>query len=142
MKRLFLILLSILFSCHTFGQKNGISADSLLHYLQQAEDIYSCFENRNASVIYNFYPWEYEKDFYYNDTLKHLLIDLFNDSIGWARHTAKMVRQNLENEPEENKRMALHGYLKRNYNKAFTDSVLNNQQLFAQYFDSLCVYVE
>ncbi len=53
-----------------------------------------------------------------------------------------MVRQNLEKEPEANKRRALQGYLKRNYNNSFADSVLNNKQLFAQYFDSLCVYEE
>lgn len=132
------------FNINGFGQKIKISSDSLLHYLQQADDIYACFDydRKKDPVVRKFEPWTDEKDFYFNDSLKHILINLFNDSIGWARHTAKVVRQNLENDSEEDKRMALEGYLKRNYNKVFADSVLNNDNLFSQYFDSLCIFEE
>ena len=140
MKKLLLIIFISYLPATVVGQQVIITADSLLHHLQQAENVYACFDYYTKDTVVNhFYDYE---GLYFNDTLRHLLVDLFNDSIGWARHTAKVVRQNLENEPEENKRMALHGYLKRNYNKSFADSVLNNKQLFAQYFDSLCAYEE
>lgn len=140
MKKFQLLLFTLLLSYTVMGQRVTITADSLLHHLQQAENVYACFDYRiNDPVVNYFYDYE---GLYYNDTLRHLLVDLFNDSIGWTRYAAKVVRYNLEKEPEENKRMALQGYLKRNYNKAFADSVLNNEYLYAQYFDSLCEYEE
>ena len=144
MRKIFVLFAIMIFCINGFGQKTMISSDSLLHYLQQADDIYACFDydRKKDPVVSKFEPWTDEKDFYFNDSLKHILINLFNDSIGWARHTAKVVRQNLENDSEEDKRMALEGYLKRNYNKVFADSVLNNEKLFNQYFDSLCIYEE
>ena len=140
MKKLQLLLFTLLLSYTSMGQWVTITADSLLHHLQQSKDIYACFDDdKKDPVVINFYAYG---GLYFNDTLKHLLINLYNDSIGWARYKAKVVRQNLEKESEEYKRNGLQGYLQRNYNKSFADSVLNNKQLFAQYFDSLCVYEE
>lgn len=144
MRRINLIIILLLFCCHAIGQRNRITTDSLLHYLQQKDDLYSCFNNSNIdSVIDNFYIWENEKDFYFNDSLKHLLIDLFNDSIGWARYSSKCVRQHLENESYEYKHNALKGFLRRQYDsKIFIDSILKDANLFDIYFDSLCTFEE
>ncbi len=140
MKRAILIVSTVLLHLSINAQPTRITTDSLLHHLQQAENVYACFDYRTDDPVVNhFYDY---KGLDFNDSLKYLLVELFNDSIGWARYKAKVVRQNLEKEPEPNKRRALQGYLKRNYNNSFADSVLNNKQLFAQYFDSLCVYEE
>jgi hypothetical protein len=143
MRKLFLLLIIILIRFNGFGQNIKISTDSLLHHLQHVENIYACFDYQTEdSVIENFRVWDNVKDFYFNDSLKHLLINLFNDSIGWAKYTAKNVRRSLETKSENYKRMALEGYLKDKYNKAFADSVLKDDNLFSQYFDSLCIFRE
>ncbi len=140
MKRAILIVSTVLLHLSINAQPTRITTDSLLHHLQQAENVYACFDYRTDDPVVNhFYDY---KGLDFNDSLKYLLVELFNDSIGWARYKAKVVRQNLEKEPEPNKRRALEGYLQHNYNKSFADSVLNNKQLFAQYFDSLCAYRE
>ena len=144
MRKIFVLFAIMIFGINGFGQNIKISSDSLLHYLQQADDLYACFDydRKSDPVVLKFEPWTDEKDFYFNDSLKHILINLFNDSIGWARHNAKGVRQYYESKSEEKKRLSLEGYLEHNYKKAFVDSVLNDKQLFAQYYDSLCVYEE
>ncbi|MBR6176967.1 MAG: hypothetical protein IKQ70_03670 [Bacteroidales bacterium] len=139
MKKAIIIICTVLIHLSVNAQRTEITADSLLHYLQQAEDIYSCFDSENDPVIRGFRDY---KNMYFNDTLRHLLVNLFNDSIEWARYTAKGIRQYYENKPDDKKRMSLEGYLEHNYKKAFVDSVLNNKKLFAQYYDSLCVYKE
>lgn len=140
MKKLLLIIFISYLPATVVGQQVIITADSLLHHLQQAENVYACFDYYTKDTVVNhFYDY---KGLDFNDSLRHLLVELFNDSIGWAKYVAKGVRQNLEKEPEANKRRALQGYLQHNYNKSFADSVLNNKQLFAQYFDSLCAYEE
>ena len=140
MKKAIIIVCTVLLHLSIYAQPRYITTDSLLHHLQQAENVYACFDYQTGDLVVNhFYDYE-GLDF--NDSLKYLLVELFNDSIGWAKYVAKGVKQNLEKEPEPNKRRALQGYLKRNFNKAFADSVLNNEKLFNQYFDSLCEYEE
>ena len=139
MKKAIIIICTVLMHLSVNAQPTRITTDSLLHHLQQAEDIYSCFDSENDPVIRGFRDY---KNMYFNDTLRHLLVNLFNDSIEWARYTAKGIRQYYENKPDDKKRMSLEGYLEHNYKKAFVDSVLNDKQLFAQYYDSLCVYKE
>ncbi|MBO7142052.1 MAG: hypothetical protein J6V76_02970 [Bacteroidales bacterium] len=144
MRTIILIIFFLLFYCHAIGQKIKITSDSLWHYLQQKEDLYSCFNNRNIDpVIDNFIIWNNEKDFYFNDSLKHQLIDIFNDSISWAKYAAKCVRHSLENETDEYKHNALKGFLRRKFDsKAFADSILKDATLFEIYFDSLCTFEE
>jgi len=143
MKKIQILLFTFVLSCAAMGQRVTITADSLLHYLQQAEDIYACFDYQTKDpVVGDFSVFYDQKDFYHNDTLKHLLINLFNDSIGWAKYEAKRLRQNYENKPEENKRLSLEGYLEQKYKKSFVDSILNSERLFNQYYDSLCAYEE
>ena len=140
MKKGIIITYLVLMHLSVNAQRTEVTADSLLHHLLQAENVYECFDHKTDDPIVNNFR-DYE-GLYFNDTLRHLLVDLFNDSIGWARYTAKGIRQYYENKPDEKKRMSLEGYLEHNYKKAFVDSVLNDKQLFTQYYDSLCVYEE
>ena len=143
MKNIILTILTSLIICDVAGQNVKITTDSLLHHLQHAENIYACFDYQTEdSVVGNFNACLNQKELYFNDCLKHILINLFNDSIGWTKYTAKKVRRNLEAETNNYKHNALSGYLEDKYNKAFADSVFKDDNLLSQYFDSLCAFEE
>ena len=114
-----------------------------MHFFLSVENIYDYFDAQSdnpITVLRNF-DFDY-KDIYFNDSLKRMIVDLFNDSIGWAKHSAKKIRQTLEEESDEYKYKSLKVFLQNNHSQTYVDSILNNDTLFKVYFDSLCVYEE
>ncbi len=150
-----ILLFFIIFSsyCNLFAQRNpiSVSADELYNYLKGQDNLFETFSHFNRynirkkkSVSDTITEFKDVKNAYYNDSLKDLLLDLYLDSVGWAKYAADKYMYSEKRDYKNDSSSYIYGQIKpylRGLKIKNVDSILSSPLLYACYLDSFWTHI-
>lgn len=147
MKTKLLIIIILLAYTNSFAQHFvRASADELYNYLKEQDNLFETFSHHNRyNIKKEKFVSDTIRDFndiknaYYNDSLKNLLLELYLDSVGWAKYHVDQFMCTLKTDYKKDSALWVKTDIKP-YLKGLKieniDSIITSPSLFACYLDS------